>query len=76
MSALYRRSFPQVAAADVDDEGDLGLERDDVGEVLIRPDAEIHPTRLDGPLQLRDHPLKGILVRHEIVGAEGAVGFR
>ena len=65
----------QVAAPDVDDEDDLRLERGDVREVLLGPDAEVDALDLRAAGELRDDVLEVNLVRKKIVGAELAVGF-
>ena len=72
-SALYIRCTLQIAAPDVGDERDPRLERGDVGEVLIGPDAEVDAAGLHDALQLRDDDLERVLVRDEVVGAEVAV---
>ena len=45
--ALYMQVLEQVAAPHIDDERHPRLGGDDVGEVLIRRDAEIHAARPD-----------------------------
>jgi len=62
-------------AVRIGDERDLRFQRDQIGEVLVRPDAEVNPTRLRRANEIRDHPLIRAFVRDEVVGAEKAVGL-
>src|SRR5688572_13868907 len=65
-----------VLPSDVDDEGDAWLERDEVREVLVGRDPEIHPARTRGALQLRDDVHERRLVRDEVVRAKESAGLR
>src|SRR3954453_19175363 len=65
-----------VLAPDVDDERDPRPERDEVGEVLIGSDTDVHAAGAYGALELRDHVLKRSLVRDEVVGPEKAARLR
>src|SRR5690242_2436506 len=65
-----------VAAPNVEDDGDLRLQRDDVREVLLGSDAEVHTARLEGLFQPRNHRLKTRLVGKQVVGAEVSTRLR
>jgi len=79
VSCLIERLVHQVQQhvlpTDIDDERDARLDRGDVGEVLIRSDAEVGARRHQGLLQHRDDVLELHLVRDEIVGTEETVRF-
>ena len=61
----------QVAATDIGDERDLRLDRRDVGEILLRPDAEVDPAGFQPRRQLRGDGRDRVLVGQQIVGRAG-----
>ena len=72
---LVQQVDVQIAAPDVGDERSLRARRENVREVLIRTDTEIHAARPDRGRQLGNDRLEPVLVRNEIVGVEIAVGL-
>ena len=61
----------EVAAADVHDERQRGLQRGDVREVLFRADAHVHAIRLrlrGRRDEVRDDVLQPAFVRQQVVG--------
>ena len=60
-------------AADIDDEGDAGLNRYEICEVLIGPHANICAAGV--LFQIGNDSLKQCLVRNKIVGVEGTTFF-
>ena len=73
---LEQQMQQQVVAPDVDDEGDRRPDLRDVGEVLIRADADIRAAGDARRLQRRDHVEVRALVRDQVVGVEIAALFR
>ncbi len=73
---LVHEVLHHVLAADVDDERHARLERGDVGEVLVRSDAEVDAVWRHAFSELGDHFLKSGFVRDEIVRTEEAVRLR
>src|SRR5437667_9840201 len=65
-----------VLAPNVEDDRQLGLESDDVREILLGTHAWVHVARLDAALQPRNHVLKLPLVRKKIVRTEVTARFR
>ena len=65
----------QIVAADIDDEGDAGLERGDVREVLIGSHTEVRTARHPAALQFGNDPLICQLIADEVVGLEVAAGL-
>ena len=51
------------------------MQRGDVGEVLVRSDAQIHATWFDSLLQLRNDVLEGCLVGNKVVRTEVPARF-
>ena len=60
----------QVVAPDVDDEGDVGPDRGDVGEVLVGTDADVRAAADAALLQVRNDVQIRALVRDQVVGVE------
>src|SRR6516164_8642025 len=58
-----------ILPPDVENDRYLRLQSNDVGEVLIRSDAQINACR-PGLLQVLDHVLKRRFIRHEVIGPE------
>jgi hypothetical protein len=54
--------FEHVLAPDVDDEGELRLQRNEVGEVLLRSHAKVHAAGPLIPGELGNDNLKGVFV--------------
>ncbi len=73
---LVQQMLDHVLPANVDDERELGTERNDVGKVLFRPDTDVHSPRWQQCRQLRNHGLERAFVRQEVVRPEVATGFR
>src|SRR4051812_22660244 len=65
----------QILPANVEDERDLRLQRDDVREILVGADAQIRSAGTRRTEQRWDDPLKSRLVRDEIVGLERSTRF-
>ena len=66
----------QVVATNVDDVGHRGTDARDVAEILIGSDADVRAAlAVSGRKGRRDLEI-GPLVRHEVVGVEGARRFR
>ena len=72
---LVVEELREILPADVDDERLRRVEIDDVGEVLVGPDAEIDAARARMIEQPRQHGLELGLVRDEVFGREEAVGL-
>ncbi len=72
---LVHQVHVQVAAPDVGDERQPRRERDDVGEILVGPHAQIRAARRYGRHQIGQHRLERVFVGHEVVGIEEPVGL-
>ena len=70
---LVHQVLQHVLAPDVDDERHPGLDGGDIGEVLIRPYADVGPGLVD-LLQFRDDVLKRRLVGDQVVGPKKPPG--
>ena len=64
--------FDHLAATDVEDDRDLRLKRDDIRDILFRPNAEVDASGFHAPLQLGKHELQSRFIRETILGAERA----
>jgi len=65
----------QVVAADINNDSDVGTNRGNVGEVLVRPDADVGATGDTGTFERREHVQVGAFVRDQVVGVEVAAGL-
>ena len=65
----------QVAALDVDDEGDRRLDGRNVRKVLLRSDTNVYAARLRNLDKLGNHELESGFIRQEVVGTEGSSGL-
>src|SRR5438105_3875888 len=63
-----------VLAPDIEDNGHLWLQRDDVRKILVRTYAQINAARLC-LLQVLQYVLERHLIRHEIVGTKVSASF-
>ncbi|OFV91569.1 MAG: hypothetical protein A3H95_01070 [Acidobacteria bacterium RIFCSPLOWO2_02_FULL_64_15] len=65
----------QIVAADVDDEGNGGAHLRDVGEILVRPDADVRAACHAAVPQGGDDVQVGLFIRDKIVGVEIAAAL-
>ena len=65
-----------VLAPDVYDERDARTQRCDVGEILVRPDAEVDAALLHDLQEVGDDRLIPDFVRQQVVGLKEAVLLR
>src|SRR5262245_954511 len=64
---LIEQMLEHVLTPDVDDEGNLRSERNDVREVLFGPHAHVHTARLQRFQKSRNHVLISRLVRQKVI---------
>ena len=73
---LVDQMLQHVLAADVDDEGDLRTNRDDVGEVLFGSDSQVDAIGPGRLLERRNHRLESGFIRQEVLGLKCAARLR
>src|SRR5262249_15191598 len=73
---LVHQMGDHVAAANVEDDRDLWLQRGDVGKVLLRADAEVNAAWTKRGDEIGDDELKPRLVRQEVIRTEVTARLR